>query len=98
MLGYIKKLFGIDQPKPETVAPYKVETPKVESLPADIKSVVVTPSAVVPESIKPAVESAKPAKAKAPAKPRAEKKPAEPKKPAPKKPAKPRAPKNTAAK
>lgn len=56
MLGFFKKLFGA---KPvETPAPYKVETPKVESAPAQ----VAKPKA----EKKPAVKKATTRKPKAP--------------------------------
>jgi len=68
-------------------APYKIETPTViNPLPVGTESVVVTPQAVVPESIRDEVAKA-PAKPKAPANPKVE--------PKPKAPAKPRTPKPT---
>ena len=78
MLSFLKKFFGIKD-TPIVEAPYKIETtaPKVDPLPAGIESVVVTPSAVVPEAVVSApVADKKTPKPRAPAKPKAPRKPA----------------------
>ena len=80
MLRFLKGFFGKPTPpdvtpKPEPVAPYKVESPVVEIAP--------TPTPLVPEVVKTSAKKApakkKPAAMKAPAKSRAPAKPRTPK-------------------
>ncbi len=94
MLGLLKKLFGA-KPAAETAeAPYKVETPVVETVketPVVVTALGEPPATVVVEGAG-AVEIAKekPAKKSAPKKQQAPKKPAAPKSVKPKAPRKPK--------